>query len=128
MVQLQILSGSRAGFLFDSVRLPVTIGRSENADLALEEPGVWPSHCKIHWRKEGMVLEIEPGALASVNGVPVPEAILRNGDTITLGGATLRFGFGPVRQASVAWREWLTWIGLGALCLGQVALVYGLAR
>ena len=38
------------------------------------------------------VLEVEPDALASVNGEPMPRALLRNGDMITLGGVTLRFG------------------------------------
>jgi hypothetical protein len=63
---------------------------------------------------EGLVLEVEPGALASVNGVPTPGALLRNGDMITLGGVTLRFSLSPIQQSSAALREWLTWIALGA--------------
>lgn len=128
MVQFQILSGRRAGIILESPRLPVTIGRSEQADIAIDDPGVWPCHCKIHWRTEGLILEVEPEALASVNGVPVPQALLRNGDTITLGGATLRFCLSPMRQKGVALREWLTWAGLALLCLGQVALIYYLSR
>jgi len=128
MVQLQILSGGRAGVIFESSHLPLTIGRSEEADIVLEEPGVWPCHCKIHLRAEGLTLEVEAEALASVNGVPVPQALLRNGDTITLGGALLRFGFTPVRQYRLTLREWLTWIALGALCLGQIALIYRLLQ
>ena len=128
MVQLQILSGKSAGAKFDGSSLPITVGRSEQSDLSLQEPGVWPCHCKIHWRREGLVLEVEPGALASVNGVPLPmpSALLRNGDMITLGGVTLRFSLSPVQQSSAALREWLTWIALGALCLGQVAAIYWL--
>ena len=128
MVQLQILSGRRRGELFGGSGLPVTIGRSERSAVPLAEPGVWESHCKIHWRDEGLVLEVEPGALASVNGVLTQHALLRNGDTITLGGATLRFSFSPVHQSSVSLREWLTWIALGILCLGQVAAIYWLSR
>ena len=128
MVQLQILSGRRAGAKFDRSSLPIIIGRSEQSDVSLEEPGVWPCHCKIHWRQEGLVLEVEPGALASVNGVPMPCALLRNGDMITLGGVTLRFSLSPIQQSSAALREWLTWIALGALCLGQVAAIYWLNR
>jgi predicted component of type VI protein secretion system len=127
MVQLQILSGRMRDTIFDSSRLPVSIGRSEQSDLTLDEPGVWPSHCKIHWKSEGMVLEVEPDALASVNGAAVPRAVLRNGDLISLGGATLRFGLSPVRQPSMALKEWLMWVALGALCLGQIALIYRLA-
>jgi predicted component of type VI protein secretion system len=128
MVQLQILSGRRAGSRFDSSSLPITIGRSGPSDLLLEEPGVWPSHCKIHWRQEGLKLEVEPGALASVNGTPTPCALLRDGDLITVGGVALRFGLSPVRQSSAALREWLTWMAVGALCLGEVAAIYGLNR
>jgi predicted component of type VI protein secretion system len=128
MVQLQILSGRQTGKKFDASRLPISVGRSEQSDVSLDEPGVWPSHCKIHWRAEGLVLEVEPNALASVNGVPAPRAILRNGDTVTLGGVTLRFSLGPVRQAGQAWREWLTWLALAALCVGQVTVIYWLDR
>ncbi|MGP8198725.1 MAG: FHA domain-containing protein [Limisphaerales bacterium] len=128
MVQLQILSGRRTGTKFDSSSLPITLGRSGQSDMTLEEAGVWPSHCKIQWRQEGLVLEVEPGALASVNGTPMPRALLRNGDVITLGGVNLRFSFSPIQQSSAALREWLTWIALGALCLGQVAAIYWLNR
>src|SRR5271170_684369 len=117
MVQLQILSGRRAGAQFDGSSLPMTVGRSEQSDVSLEEPGVWPCHCKIHWRREGLVLEVEPGALASVNGVPMPRALLRNGDMITLGGVTLRFSLSPIHQSSAVLREWLTWTALGVLSL-----------
>jgi predicted component of type VI protein secretion system len=128
MVQLQILSGRRAGAKFVGAHLPITVGRSEQADVPLEEPGVWPSHCQIHWRQEGLVLEVESGALASINGVPTPSVLLRDGDMITLGGVSLRFSLSPLRQSSLAFTEWLTWIALGALCLGQVAAIYWLNR
>jgi hypothetical protein len=126
MVRLQILSGRRAGAKYDGSSLPITVGRSEQSDVCLEEPGVWPCHFKIHWRQEGLVLEVEPGALASINGAPMPGALLRNGDMITLGSVTLRFSFSPIEQSSAALREWLTWIALGALCLFQVAVIYHL--
>jgi hypothetical protein len=73
-------------------------------------------------------LEAEPDALLSVNDAPAQRAILRNGDIITLGALKIRFSFSPVRQFSLAPREWMTWIALAALCLGQVALVYWLIR
>ncbi len=71
-----------------------------------------------------MVLEAEPDALVSVNGTPVKNTILRNGDVITIGALKIRFNFAPVRQASLAVREWGAWISMGLLCLGQIALVY----
>jgi len=97
-------------------------------DLLLEEPGVWQHHFLIDWLAEGLVLETEPQALLSINDVPAQRAVLRNGDTITLGAVRIRFSLTAVRQSSLALREWLTWIALGSLCLGQVALVYWLLR
>jgi predicted component of type VI protein secretion system len=128
MVQLQILSGRRAGVIYESAHFPLTVGRSEQADIALDDPGVWPFHCQIHWRKEGLVLEVDPEAMASVNGTPSPRTVLRNGDVLTLGGAVLRFTLSPMKQKSLALREGLTWIALAALCLAQAALVYSIAR
>jgi len=93
-----------------------------------DDPGVWQRHFLIDWRSEGLVLEAEAGALLSVNDTPVQRAVLRNGDIITQGALKIRFSLAPVRQSSLAPREWLTWIALGALCLGQVALVYWLNR
>jgi hypothetical protein len=128
MIRLHILSGAHAGARYDAFHFPITLGRSDQSDISRNEPGVWPSHCKILWLKEGIVLEVEPDAMASVNGVPIPRAVLRNGDLITLGGATIRFGLSPVRQSRAALLEWLTWTALAALSLGQVAVIYWINR
>lgn len=124
MIRLQVLSGRKSGSVFEDLPVPVTFGRAENSNVLLDDPGVWPRHGAIQWREEGLILELEPNALASVNGAPTPRAVLRNGDIITLGGVNLRFGFSPVQQSSEAWREWLTWIGLALLCLFQIAVIY----
>jgi hypothetical protein len=128
MVQLQILSGSRIGTKFSGNHFPIKVGRADDSDLALQELGVWPQHFQITWQTEGLILETEPDALISVNDTAVHRAILRNGDIITVGSLKLRFSLGAVRQSSAAIVEWLTWVALGALCLGQVALVYLLLR
>jgi pSer/pThr/pTyr-binding forkhead associated (FHA) protein len=128
VVQLQLLSGNRSGTVFRPIRFPIRAGREPGLDLSLDDPGVWKRHFLIDWRPEGLVLEAEPEALLSVNDSPVQHAVLRNGDIITLGALKIRFSFSPLRQSSLAPREWLTWIALGALCLGQVALVYWLIR
>lgn len=97
-------------------------------ELPLEEPGVWQRHFQINWRPEGLLIEAEPEVLLNVNDSPTQRAVLRNGDILTLGALKIRFSFSPVRQSSLALRECLTWMALGALCLGQVALVYLLIR
>jgi hypothetical protein len=128
MVELQILSGSRTGAKFRVDHFPICVGRAEGVDLSLDEPGVWPRHFQITWQPQGLILVAEPDALVSVNNTIVRETALRNGDVITLGSLKIRFNLGPVRQSPMAAGEWLTWIGLGALCFVQVALVYLLLR
>jgi predicted component of type VI protein secretion system len=128
VVQLQLLSGTRSGTVFQTHHFPIRTGREPGLDLSLDDPGVWQRHFRIDWLPEGLVLQAEAEALLSVNDSPARRAILRNGDIITLGALKIRFSFSPVRQSSLAPREWLTWIALGALCLGQVALVYLLIR
>jgi hypothetical protein len=73
-----------------------------------------------------LVLEVEPDALLDLNETTVKRAVLRNGDVMTVGAVRIRFSLSPVRASSQAVVEWLTWIGLGALCLGQVAIIYSL--
>jgi len=51
---------------------------------------------------------------------------LRNGDLIEAGSLKLQFWLTETRQKRMQVREWLTWIAIGAVCLGQVALVYWL--
>ncbi len=128
MVALQVLSGSQVGTKFCGSRFPIRVGRSEGLDLSLSEPGVWPCHFQIAWLPEGLILEAQPDALVSVNDATVKRSVLRNGDIITIGFLKIRFTLSSVRQPSMAAREWLTWIALGALCLGQVVLVYLLLR
>ncbi len=127
MVLFQILNGSKAGTSEVARRFPFRIGRSASADLCLEDTGVWDEHLEIRLRADRSVEAVvkEP-ALAMVNGEPVKEAVLHNGDIIGLGSLQVRFGLSPSRQRSLSVREILTWIGLALLCAGQVVLIYWL--
>ena len=125
MVQLKILSGKMAGSSFGARRFPVRVGRSPKADLRLEDEGVWDRHLRLEFnRNEGVVLHAEPNALAAVNGHPLDSAPLRNGDVIQVGSATLQFWLAEARQSALGIREALTWLGIVAICLGQIALIY----
>jgi pSer/pThr/pTyr-binding forkhead associated (FHA) protein len=124
VVELQLLSGQSSGAVFRFDRFPIRAGRGPDQDLPLEEPCVWPRHFRIDLDGGKLLLAVEPQALLHINDAPVQNGLLRNGDIITLGALKIRFSLSPVRQTSQALREWLTWIALGALCLGQVALVY----
>ena len=127
MVQLKILSGTKAGTAWVARRFPVRIGRSATADLQLEENGVWDEHLQLDFNPaEGIILTALPNALATVNGQPVRQTALRNGDAIDIGSLRMRFWLSETRQAGSVFREGLTWGGIAAICLGQVGLIYWL--
>ena len=129
MVQLKILSGKKAGTAWVARRFPVRIGRSSAADLQLEESGVWDQHLQLDFNpQEGMVLSAQPDALATVNGQSVRQAVLRNGDAIAIGSLRMQFWLSETRQAGLRVREGLTWAGIAAISLGQIALIYWLLR
>lgn len=129
MVQLRILSENGAGAFHSVRRFPCVVGRSSNADLRVEAPGVWDRHIQLELiPAKGIALSVLPGALASVNGRPSSRELLHNGDLIDLGGAKLQFWLSQTRQRSLKAREILTWAGLALLSLLQVAIVYQLLR
>jgi hypothetical protein len=99
------------------------------SDLCLDDGGVWDHHLQLEVRPgEGAVISASPDAFTAVNGQQVREAVLRNGDLIEIGSVRLLFGLSPTRQSSLRLREALTWIALGALGFGQVALIYWLLQ
>jgi pSer/pThr/pTyr-binding forkhead associated (FHA) protein len=128
VVQLDILSGKQAGTQWVARRFPFHLGRSPQAALVLEEPGVWDRHAEFALRPDEGVVVSATDASIIVNGQPVRQAILRNGDLIEAGSVKLRFGLAPTRQRSLRFHEAMTWLALAALCLGQVVLIYWLAE
>lgn len=129
MVQFKILSGKKAGAAWVARRFPVRIGRATSAHLQLEEEGVWDEHLHLDFKpREGFVLSHVPNALATVNGEPVEATTLRNGDIVGLGALKLQFWLAPIRQRGLWFREWLTWISIAAISLGQIAIIYFLLR
>src|SRR5690242_4336725 len=109
MVQFKILSGKKAGSLWEARRFPVRIGRAANASLRLEEAGVWDEHLRISVDAEGFILETQGSAIASINGQPAQRAALRNGDTIEMGSVKLQFWLSEARQRGQGFREVFVW-------------------
>jgi hypothetical protein len=129
MILLQILSGKQAGSSWVARRFPVQVGRSAESSLQVEENGVWPEHFKIDFKpREGFLISSYPNAAVAVNAVQVEKGFLRNGDVIDAGAAKMRFWLGATRQAGLDFRDYLTWIAIGIISLGQVGLVYWLLR
>ena len=129
MVQLKVLSGKRAGTAWVIRRFPVRIGRSNAADLQVEEEGVWDQHLQLDFNPaEGIILTAQPNSLATVNGHPLQQAVLRNGDAIDIGSLKMQFWLSETRQSGLRLREGLTWVAIAAISLGQIGLIYWLLR
>ncbi len=123
-IQLELLSELRDSTTWSVERFPCVIGRSNSADLRLELPGIWEKHLKLEFRpREGIALTVLSGALATCNGEPLADGILKNGDLIEAGGAKLRFWLGSTSQRDYSLRETVTWLGFAALFVLQVWLI-----
>jgi hypothetical protein len=129
MVQLRMLSGKVAGAIYRfGPRLSCLIGRGADADLRLEEAGVWDRHMLVDLDPtRGFTLTVLPDAWAALNGQPIEHAVLRNGDLIDVGSVRMQFWFSQTKQRSLHTRERLTWLALAVLCAVQVLLAYQLA-
>ena len=129
MIHLKILSGKMAGTTFVARHFPVRIGRAAAADLQLAEPGVWDEHLQIILAgKAGFLVETQAGALTTVNGQPVQQLALRNGDLIEMGSSKIQFWLGAAAQRGLKLREAFVWAIIAAVTLTQFALIYWLIQ
>lgn len=127
MILLRLLNGSAAGSECRARRFPLRVGRAARSDLPLSAEGVWENHFEVLFRAgKGYLLRANPQAPTWVEETAVSEVFLRNGDVITAGAARLQFWLAEVPQAGLAWREWLTWLGVAGISLLQVGLIYWL--
>lgn len=129
MVQLKLLSGKQAGAIFVARRFPVRIGRGARSTLRVDDDGVWEQHLELDLSPaQGYVLRVRQDALATVNGQPIKTDRLRNGDAIEIGSLKMQFWLGDARQKGLRFRESLVWLGIAAVSVGQVAILYWLLR
>jgi predicted component of type VI protein secretion system len=71
---------------------PLLIGRDEDADIRVDEPLVSRAHARIERRGPAyFVLDLGSTNLTRVNGEPVHERELRDGDEVRFGRARCRF-------------------------------------
>lgn len=129
MIQLHILSGKKAGTQTVARHFPFHIGRASGNELQLEDDGVWDRHLTLTFQPlSGFNLATAPEALTTVNGEPVQNTILRNGDIITVGSVKLQFWLAAASQGSLRLRESFAWALLALVTLGQFLLLYWLTR
>ena len=124
MIQLHVLSGKQAGSRVAASRFPFRIGRDPKNDLPLDDDGVWDRHVVLEFqKKEGFRLAAAPEAIAAVNSKPAGDALLRNGDVITLGSAKLQFWIAPAGQRGLRLRENLVWTLLLLVAATELVLI-----
>lgn len=78
----------------------LVLGRARDADLLLRDPTVSPRHALVEADGEGRVRIRDLGALngVSVDGVPMAEAELHDGNRVSLGAVQLVYRTDPVRD------------------------------
>lgn len=130
MIQLRVLSGKMAGSTAVARRFPFQVGRAPDAGLVLQEAGVWDRHFQIQFeRGHGFTVAPLGDAILTINGHSASEKnILRNGDSIEIGGTRLQFWLGETRQTGLRLREGLVWLGIAAMTLAQIVIIYRLLR
>jgi pSer/pThr/pTyr-binding forkhead associated (FHA) protein len=127
MIQLNILSGKKAGNHSVARRFPFRIGRAAGNELQLDDDGVWDRHLTLEFQREsGFTLTSAANALASVNSQPVQTTVLRNGDLITLGSVQLQFWLGTHHPRGLHASELFVWGLLILVTLSQFMLIYWL--
>jgi pSer/pThr/pTyr-binding forkhead associated (FHA) protein len=129
MIQLNILSGKQAGTHKVARHFPFHVGRAPGNELQLEDDGVWDQHLTLEFQPQsGFNLATASKALVTINGEPVQNTTLRNGDTITVGSVKLQFWLAAATQGSLRVREGFVWTLLALVTLGQFVLLYWLIR
>jgi len=107
---LVIHNGPQAGKRVEICKDCTTIGRSRECDLFLEDISVHRKQASILYTDRGYVLRDDHGSDDSfLNGRPIKEKILRDGDELLLGNTQLNFysheATRPFQQPSSRGRE-----------------------
>ena len=91
---LKVTAGLLAGKQFIIYKNPTIIGSSPKCEIYLfKDAAVKPSHAAIRIQEKSFVIEALDGTGAVyVNGQPVSERKLRNGDSISIGSTQFVFG------------------------------------
>lgn len=128
MVQLNVLSGKKAGSQTVVRHFPFKVGRAAQNDLQLEDDGIWDSHLALDLQRDNRryVLAVAPNALATVNNQSMETSPLRNGDIISLGSVKLQFWLAAVKQRGLRLHELFVWAILLFVTIAQFILIYWL--
>lgn len=92
MATLVVTRGPDAGITFPLRFGLQKIGRDPRCDIHLDDTETSRSHAQILWDKEGVLLrDLNSSNGTMVNGEPIVERLLRNGDRIRIGKRELQY-------------------------------------
>ena len=90
--KLVVIQGPQRGLSFAADRKEVSIGRESSNDIELKDLSVSRRHCLLRFNGSSFVLSsLESTNGTRVNGVPIQERALRDGDDIMVGDTVLHF-------------------------------------
>jgi len=90
-LSLLVVQGNKPGSSFAIPASGLTIGRGQNADIAIQDDAASGKHCQISRNSNGWVLtDLDSTNGTQLNGTPVQEALLSGGDTIQCGDTLLK--------------------------------------
>lgn len=98
---LRIVQGPLAGKEFILYHAATTIGSSPKCEITIpKDPSILPQHCAIRTAGHGYSLDsMDERSPAVVNGCPVRQAALRDGDQIQLGHTVLLYSERAAKHA-----------------------------
>lgn len=100
---LSVKAGPDRGQSYQLLPPKVTIGRDTGNDIVLSDPKVSRHHATIEFRYNGVFITDHSGrGTMQINGVPITETSVENGDQITMGQTDLVYRMDTVALGAAA--------------------------
>jgi len=89
---LEVLSGNDAGIIHEIKKSQTVIGRKDG-DIIVSDPLISKKHAAVEiWSREVIYIkDLESTNGTYINGIPISQTRLKNGDVIQLGNIKLKF-------------------------------------
>jgi pSer/pThr/pTyr-binding forkhead associated (FHA) protein len=123
MVQLELTSGKKTELIKVNT-FPCNIGRGGKNAIQITSRGVWDEHASITFDSEtGFSILAQGRGTLIVNGEPADQARLKNGDSIELGSARLRFWLAAVKTGDTSNTDLIFWSIISAVFAAMIGLM-----
>ncbi|MEI7889449.1 MAG: FHA domain-containing protein, partial [Actinomycetes bacterium] len=89
---IRIVGGGMTGKEFIVYHEVTNVGSSPKSEVTLlKDPAVAPFHCRIVDQQNQRVLQAFDGCAVTINGAPISQQTLRNGDMLQIGGTLIQY-------------------------------------